>query len=170
VHETIYQAIHHGEATDLRRRRPSSLRTGRRMREPRRLAVRRRQRFATPMVVIGERPADATSRTVPGHGEGDLIVGKGHSSAMATLADRASRYVVLVHLAQGQTAPAVRDALIATFAALPTHPRRSLTWDQGVENGRLRLDQVAAELNARPRKTLGRRTPQHTLNQLLDPS
>ncbi len=165
--------------------------------------------------MISERPAEVEDRALPGHWEGDLIIGKDSGSAIGTLVERSTRYVMLIHLPHGRSAEAMRDALIDTVRALPPHLMRSLTWDQGSEmaahgsfsvatdipvyfcdpaspwqrgsnentNGLLRqyfpkgtdlakhsaehLADVAAELNARPRKTLGWETPAERLAKLL---
>jgi transposase, IS30 family len=132
VHETIYQALYVQGRGELRRELVSALRTGRALRRPRRHAGRR-TRMATPMVMISERPAEADDRAIPGHWEGDLIIGKDKKSAIGTLVERATRYVMLVHLPHGRTAEQVRDALINTVQTLPAHLWRSLTWDQGAE-------------------------------------
>jgi IS30 family transposase len=133
VHETIYQALYIQGRGELRRELARALRTGRTMRKPRRQAQQRRPRFTHPMVMISERPAEAEDRAVPGHWEGDLIIGKDGTSAIGTLVERSTRFVMLVHLPAGRTAEAVREALIDTVQHLPAQLRRSLTWDQGSE-------------------------------------
>ncbi|MFF7990830.1 IS30 family transposase [Kitasatospora xanthocidica] len=133
VHETVYQALYVQGRGELRRELVKALRTGRAQRRPHRQAARRQPRFATPMVMISERPAEAEDRVLPGHWEGDLIIGKDGKSAIGTLVERATRYVVLLHLPEGRGAEHVRDALISTAKTLPGHLMRSLTWDQGSE-------------------------------------
>jgi IS30 family transposase len=133
THETIYQALYVQGRGELRRELTRALRTGRAMRRPRRQAQQRTPRMAAPMVMISERPAEAADRAVPGHWEGDLIIGKDNRSAIGTLVERTTRYVMLVHLPLGRTPDKVRDALIDTLTAMPAHLRRSLTWDQGSE-------------------------------------
>jgi IS30 family transposase len=133
AHETVYQALYVQGRGELRRELAKALRTGRVRRRPRRQAQQRTPRFATPMVMISERPAEAADRAVPGHWEGDLIIGKDGSSAIGTLVERATRYVMLLHLPDGRSAELVRDALVATVQTLPSHLVRSLTWDQGAE-------------------------------------
>jgi IS30 family transposase len=216
-HETIYQAIYVQGRGALRRELAACLRTGRALRKPRRQAAGRihRQNKIPGMVMISERPAEASDRAVPGHWEGDLIMGAGNTSAIGTLVERTTRFVMLLHLPAGHDAPAVAAAMTEAISALPGHLRRSLTWDQGREmaahthitlatglpvyfcdphspwqrgsnentNGLLRqyfpkatglsahskahLEAVAAELNARPRKTLDWQTPAQALHQLL---
>ncbi|MER5899598.1 IS30 family transposase [Streptomyces mirabilis] len=132
-HETIYQALYTQGRTGLRRELTRTLRTGRARRLPRRLADRRRFRAVKNKVMISQRPPEAADRTVPGHWEGDLILGRKKHSAIATLVERSTRYVMLVHLPDGYNSAAVRDALIATINPLPPNLKRSLTWDQGTE-------------------------------------
>jgi IS30 family transposase len=216
-HETIYQSIYVQGRGALRRELATCLRTGRALRRPRRQAAARRARTGPvpAMVSISERPAEAADRAVPGHWEGDLILGTGNRSAIGTLVERSTRYCLLLHLPASHDAEAVRDEMITTIQALPAALRRSMTWDQGSEmaahaqitlatdldiyfcdphspwqrgsnentNGLLRqyfpkgtslarhtrahLDAVATELNDRPRKTLGWRSPAQALTQIL---
>jgi IS30 family transposase len=133
THETIYQALYVQGRGELRREVARALRTGRTVRKPQRTAGQRQPRFIDPMVMISERPAEAADRAVPGHWEGDLIVSGDNKSAIGTLVERTTRYLLLVHLGTGRSAEHVRDGLIATIATLPDHLKRSLTWDQGSE-------------------------------------
>ncbi|WP_407698912.1 IS30 family transposase [Streptomyces acidicola] len=135
VHETVYQALYVQGRGQLRRELAGALRSGRARRRPQRQANCRQPRFTTPMVMISERPAEATERAVPGHWEGDLIIGKDGKSAIGTLVERATRYVMLLHLPGDHGAEAVLTALTATVQTLPTQLKRSLTWDQGSEMG-----------------------------------
>jgi IS30 family transposase len=213
--ETIYQSLYVQARGGLKRELTKHLRTGRVRRKPRRVAGERRGRIPD-MVSISQRPAEVADRAVPGHWEGDLIMGSVKSnSAVGTLVERTTGFVLLVHLPQGHGALEVQEALIDKICTLPEQLRRSLTWDQGKEmanhvkiaeatgldiyfcdphspwqrgsnentNGLLRqylpkgsdlsfygagmLDNIAAELNARPRKRHGFRTPAEVLEQLL---
>jgi IS30 family transposase len=132
-HETIYQALYFQARGGLKREVAQALRTGRTRRKPHRDPEQRYQRFVDPMIMISDRPADVDDRAVPGHWEGDLIMGEANKTAIATLVERTTRYTMLVHLPESHTAEAVRDGLIATIATLPAHLRGSLTWDQGSE-------------------------------------
>jgi IS30 family transposase len=230
-HEAIYQALYVQGRGALRRELTACLRTGRALRVPRARSRGRGKSFVGPEILISERPAEAADRAVPGHGEGDLILGLG-SSAIGTLVERTTRFTMLLHLPPmaghgcgtqvkngpalaGHGAEAVRDAITRTITTLPEGLRRSLTWDQGAEmtqHARLRIDTgvevyfcdphspwqrgtnentngllrqycpkgtdltmhgaddlaaVAAALNARPRKTLGWRTPAEALDEVL---
>jgi IS30 family transposase len=230
-HEAIYQALFIQGRGALRRELTACLRTGRVLRMPRARARRRGKGFVTPAIMISQRPAEANDRAVPGHWEGDLILGLG-SSAIGTLVERTTRFTMLLHLPRlaghgdgprlkngpalaGHGAEAVRDAITRTIITLPEALRCSLTWDQGAEmaqherlkidagiqvyfcdpqspwqrgtnentNGLLRqyfprgtdlsahsaeqLAAVAAALNARPRKTLGWKTPAEALDAWL---
>ena len=133
VHETIYQALYVQGRGGLRRELARALRTGRARRRPHAQADQRRPRFTAPMVMISERPAEAEDRAVPGHWEGDLIIGKDGKSAIGTLVERATRYVMLVHLPGDHGAEAVLRRADRHVQMLPAHLRRSLTWDQGSE-------------------------------------
>ena len=132
-HETIYHSLFVQGRGTLRRELRRSLRSGRTQRRPhgRVLGSGRLKR----MVLISERPAEVEDRAVPGHWEGDLIMGTLGQSAIGTLVERQTRYVMLVHLPKGRLALDVKDALIKTIRRLPTQLCRSLTWDQGKEMG-----------------------------------
>jgi transposase, IS30 family len=131
-HETIYQSIYVQGRGALRRELARSLRTGRALRKPRRKDGERRGKIPG-MVNISERPAEAADRAVPGHWEGDLLVGAAGKSAIGTLVERTTRFTMLVPLPAGHDAPAVAAALTPVIAGLPAALRRSLTWDQGWE-------------------------------------
>ncbi len=131
-HETIYKALYVQGRGELRRDLHKRLRTGRALRKPQRRAEERRGRIPD-MVNISERPAEAEDRAVPGHWEGDLIIGSGSKSAIGTLVERASRFVMLLHLPHGHGADAVQEAMVAAMSQLPATLRRTLTWDQGSE-------------------------------------
>jgi transposase, IS30 family len=211
-HETIYKSLYVQGRGELRRELARCLRTGRAARRPQgRMETRGRIK---DMVMISERPAEADDRAVPGHWEGDLIVGKDGASHIATLVERSTRYVLLAQVADSR-AETVAAALARQAAGLPGHLWRSLTWDRGHEmaghagftvatgipvyfcdphspwqrgsnentNGLLRqyfprgtslrvysqhdLDQVAIQLNSRPRATLSWQTPAQQLAPLL---
>jgi transposase, IS30 family len=213
-HETIYRSIYVQGRGALRRELAACLRTGRALRKPRRKAGQRRGRIPG-MVSISERPAEAEDRAVPGHWEGDLILGKQGKSAIGTLVERSTRFVILLHLPHGQSAADVEQAMLAATKKLPRTLWKTLTWDQGHEmsrhaqisiatglqiyfcdpakpwqrgsnentNGLLRqyfpkstdlsfwgpgyLEVVSAEINNRPRQTLGWDTPAEALDKLL---
>jgi transposase, IS30 family len=131
-HETIYQSLFVQSRGALRKELTGCLRTGRAIRRPARKSSDARGKIPG-MVMISERPAEAADRAVPGHWEGDLIIGKDGGSAIGTLVERSTRFVLLLHLPHGSGAGAVRDAMTARITALPTALRRSLTWDQGHE-------------------------------------
>src|SRR6201989_200812 len=229
-HEAIYQSLYVQGRGALRRELTACLRTGRALRGPR-ARTRRGKGFVTDQVLISERPPEAEDRAVPGHWEGDLILGLA-SSAIGTLVERTTRFTMLLHLPRlvghgevlrikngpalaGHEAEAVRDAITRYIITLPEELRRSLTWDQGAEmaqhdrlkidagvqvyfcdpqspwqrgtnentNGLLRqyfpkgtdlsvhsadeITAVVAALNARPRKTLGWKTPAEALDEWL---
>ena len=118
----------------LRRDLAGCLRTGRAVRRPRRRGDARGTRgHIRPELLISERPAEVADRAVPGHWEGDLIIGKDGGSAIGTLVERSTRFVILLHLPDDHGATAVRDAIAAAIVTLPAALRRSLTWDQGIE-------------------------------------
>jgi IS30 family transposase len=134
--ETIYQALYATGPERLVREGVRLLRSGRVHRKRRRRSGERAGRFVAPMVMIDQRPADVADRLVAGHWEGDLITGSANRSAIGTLVERTTRYVLLLHLPDGHGAEQVRDALVDAVTPLPTRLRRSLTWDQGVEMSR----------------------------------
>jgi IS30 family transposase len=210
--ETIYSALY--RENPLPKGLHVHLRTRRHLRRPRGLVAHRRPRIPH-MVPIDQRPTEVEDRQEPGHWEGDLIVGSNCRSAIATLVERKSRFLVMVPLPEGHKAPVVQAASVAALESLPDTAIRTLTWDQGTEltqhreiasasgiriffcephspwqrgtnentNGLIRqyfpkstdlnqhsvdrIAQVAAELNDRPRKTLGMRTPQEIFDRDL---
>jgi transposase, IS30 family len=155
-HEAIYQSLYVQGRGALKRELVACLRTGRALRVPRARAQRGKN-FVSDEIMISERPAEAEDRAVPGHWEGDLILGTGHS-AIGTLVERTSRFTLLLHLpppedrqprvkngppVTGHGGEAVRDAIAAAIMTLPVQLRRSLTWDQGAEmsqHPQLRID------------------------------
>jgi IS30 family transposase len=157
-HEAIYQSLYVQGRGALRRELTACLRTGRALRVPRARVRGRGKGFVTGEVMISQRAAEAADRAVPGHWEGDLILGLG-SSAIGTLVERSSRFTMLLHLPPmdgrdgprikngpaltGHGAEAVRDAIADAITTLPDQLRRSLTWDQGAEmaqHAQLRID------------------------------
>ncbi|KDB03981.1 transcriptional regulator, partial [Defluviimonas sp. 20V17] len=148
-HEAIYQALYIQGRGALRRELSACLRSGRALRLPRERTRNRGKAFIADALMISDRPAEIGDRAVPGHWEGDLILGLG-SSAIGTLVERTTRFTMLLHLPRmeghgagksvkngpalaGHGAEAVRDAIAGTISSLPAHLRRSLTWDQGAE-------------------------------------
>jgi IS30 family transposase len=130
-HETIYKSLYVQGRGELRRELHRCLRTGRAQRRHR---GRTETRGHIPnMVMISERPAEIEDRAVPGHWEGDLLMGANNNSAIGTLVERATRFVMLLHLPHGRSAEAVRDAMTTKILTLPEALRRSITWDQGKE-------------------------------------
>lgn len=144
-HETIYRSLYVQGRGGLRRELVSSLRTGRTLRKTRR-TVERRGNMAG-MVNIAERPAEADDRAVPGHWEGDLITGKENKSAMGTLVERATGYLMLLYLPDRHGASEVEAAMVETMSQLPQTLRRTLTWDQGNEMAHHAAIAVAADLD-----------------------
>lgn len=146
-HEAIYQALYVQGRGSLRRELHRGLRTKRAVRRPQHQPGTRRGRIPG-MVNISERPAEVADRAVPGHWEGDLIMGSTASnSAIGTLVERTTRFVMLLHLPEGHGAQAVQDAIIAKMGQLPAMLRRSLTWDQGKEMANHAAISVATDLD-----------------------
>ncbi len=130
--ETIYQSLYVQSRGALRRDLTACLRTGRAVRRPSRKVGQRKNRIPD-MINIAERPAEVADRAVPGNWEGDLIIGMRNQTAIGTLVERATGYVMLLHLPQGYKPEQVRDVLAAKIKTLPESLRLSLTWDQGPE-------------------------------------
>jgi IS30 family transposase len=130
-HETIYQALYVQGRGELRRELARCLRTGRAKRRPRGRGEHPGQ--LRDMVMISQRPAEAADRAVPGHWEGDLLIGKNCRSAVGTLVERATRYVLLLHLPAGRDAYLVEQAMRQAIGGLPGELARTITWDQGKE-------------------------------------
>jgi IS30 family transposase len=182
-HETIYQALYIQGRGALRRELAACLRTGRALRVPRKRTGRRGSPFVTPEILISERPAEAADRAVPGHREGDLILGL-RGSAIGTLVERTTRFTLLLHLPPmrdhgprvkngpalaGHGAEAVRVAVAEAMASFPEQLRKSLTWDQGTEmaqHARLRIDTGLEIYFCDPRSPWQRGTNENT-NGLL---
>jgi IS30 family transposase len=214
-HETIYQALYVQPRGELARLVKTALRSGRTRRKPQGRKESGNTGQLKDMINISERPAEADDRAIPGHWEGDLIIGANGGSAIGTLVERSTGFVMLLHLPGDRTAATLAEAMTAKIPDIPEVLRRSLTWDQGKEmalhtaiteatglpiyfcdphspwqrgtnentNGLLRqyfpkgtdlsfhgsgiLDNVAAELNARPRQRYKWRTPAEELQRLL---
>jgi transposase, IS30 family len=214
-HETIYQAMYVQPRGELARLVKTALRTGRTQRKPQGRTTTDSRGRIKDMINISERPAEADDRAIPGHWEGDLILGAHGHSAIGVLVERSTGFVMLLHLPGDHTAATLAEGMTAKIPEIPEILRRSLTWDQGKEmalhtkitqatglpiffcdphtpwqrgtsentNGLLRqyfpkgtdlsfhgpgiLDNVAAELNARPRKRHNWRTPAEELDRLL---
>ena len=144
--ETIYQSLYVQSRGALRRDLTKCLRTGRALRRPCRQANRRPNQIPD-MIKITERPAEADDRAVPGHWEGDLIIGKNNHSAIGTLVERTTGYTMLVHLPDGYAAEQVRDGLTEKIKTIPDILRASLTWDQGIEMRDWQHVSVAADID-----------------------
>ena len=144
--ETIYQSLYVQSRGALRRDLTKCLRTGRALRRPCRQANRRRNQIPD-MINITQRPAEADDRAVPGHWEGDLIIGKNNRSAIGTLVERTTGYTMLVHLPDGYAAEQVRDALTEKIKTIPEILKASLTWDQGIEMREWKEVSVAADID-----------------------
>jgi IS30 family transposase len=184
-HEAIYQALYVQGRGALRRELSACLRTGRALRVPRARTKARGKKFVTPEVMIAERPGEAADRAVPGHWEGDLIIGL-NRSAIGTLVERTTRFTMLLRLPPmdghgteprvkngpalaGHGAEAVRDAIAEQILTLPEQLRRSLTWDQGSElsqHAQLRIDTGLAIYFCDPHSPWQRGTNENT-NGLL---
>jgi IS30 family transposase len=184
-HEAIYQALYVQGRGALQRELVACLRTGRALRVPRGRARQHRDGMVTPEVMISARPAEAGDRAVPGHWEGDLIIGL-NKSAIGTLVERTTRFTMLLHLPRmdgygteprvkngpplaGHGAEAVRDAIAANIITLPGELRRTLTWDRGKEmaqHARLRIDTGIEVFFADPHSPWQRGTNENT-NGLL---
>src|SRR5680860_620115 len=184
-HEAIYQALYIQGRGALKRELVACLRTGRALRVPRARTNQRGKKFVTPEIMISERPAEVEDRAVPGHWEGDLILGL-DSSAIGTLVERTTRFTMLLHLPRleghgntprtkhgpalaGHGAEAVRDAIVESVGKLPEHLCRSLTWDQGAEMSQhvqLRIDTGIAIYFCDPQSPWQRGTNENT-NGLL---
>ena len=135
-HETICQAIYVQSKGRLKRGIEAKLRSGRASRRPRSAADGRKPRFRGPMAMIGERPAEAGDRAVPGRWEGDLIAGAADKSAIGTLVERSTRFTMLLHLPDGHGVVQVQDTIVKKMARLPGLMPNSLTRDQGSELAR----------------------------------
>ena len=140
--ETIYQSLYVQSRGALRRDLAKCLRTGRSLRQPGRKTGQRKNRIPD-MINISQRPAEAKDRAVPGHWEGDLLIGKRNATAIATLVERTTGYAMLIALPEGYKPEQVAPALATKIQMLPEALRRTLTWDQGPEMRRLEADRGA---------------------------
>ena len=131
--ETIYRALYVQGRGGLNRELTKCLRTGRALRKPNRRVETRGKRTIAPELMISARPPEVADRAVPGHWEGDLIIGADNKSAIGTLVERSTRFVLLLHLPAGTDGESVRAAIAASILTLPAQLRRSLTWDRGKE-------------------------------------
>lgn len=143
-HETIYQSLYVQARGHLRADLHRSLSTGRSQRKSR-TATRRGKAIYADAFTVSERPAEANDRAVPGHWEGDLILGAGNASAIGTLVERKTRFTILLHLPGDHTAETVATAMIHAMGGLPDHLRRSITWDRGSELAAWRDIQIALD-------------------------
>ena len=134
-HETIYQAVYVQAKGELKKEVTQALRSGRTVRKAHGRIPTSGARHLPDKVMISDRPAEVEDRGVPGHWEGDLIMGARNGSAIGTLVERTTRHVLLLHLPHTRNLVGVRDAMIAAIQTLPQVMRRSLTWDQGIEMG-----------------------------------
>lgn len=144
--ETIYQALYVQGRGHLRADLHQHLRTGRAVRRPRRSTAVKSSGKIPDMILISDRPAEITDRAVPGHWEGDLVLGSNCRSAIATLVERQTRFAMLIHLPGDHSAITVRDGLLAAIKTLPVHLARSLTWDQGTELAQHRQITMATKM------------------------
>ena len=143
--ETIYQSLYVQTRGALKRELTACLRTGRALRRPSRKVGQRKNRIPN-MINVSERPAEADDRAVPGHWEGDLIIGQRNLTAIGTLVERSTGYTMLLHLPDGYKPEQVRDVLAAKIKTLPDSVRHSLTWDQGPEMRDWKHVAVAADI------------------------
>ena len=184
-HEAIYQALYVQSRGALKRELVACLRTGRALRVPRSRARQRPSGHVTPEVMISERPAEVEDRAVPGHWEGDLIIGTDRS-AIGTLVERTTRFTMLIHLPRmegwgveprvkngpalaGYGAEAMRNALATQMTTMPEQLRRSLTWDRGKElaqHAQLKIDTGVAVYFADPHSPWQRGSNEN-INRLL---
>jgi IS30 family transposase len=145
-HETIYQALYVQTRGGLRKDLAQKLALKRRQRKPRGNAEGRTTSPYREAFTIRERPAEVADRAVPGHWEGDLVLGAGNGSAVGTLVERTTRFVILLHLPGRHDAASVAEAMIREMSKLPEHLRRSLTWDRGTELAGYRDIQLALDM------------------------